>query len=151
MTTQKRDMCTGLKQCAVIEFLTPDNISPTEIYRRLQAVYESEIADRTTVNRWALRSRNPEPGKLNISDELCSGRRIFASDEEHRSRDPPYSPELATCDFHLFPSLKRDLKGNRYANNEEVKAAVYSWIRNQPEEFLRDGFTKWVLSVGSAV
>nr|CAI5864484.1 unnamed protein product [Callosobruchus analis] len=34
---------------------------------------------------------------------------------------PPYSPDLAPCDFFLFPRLKRDMKGKRFATVEEVK------------------------------
>ena len=33
---------------------------------------------------------------------------------------PPYSPDLASCDFFLFPKLK---KGRRYATIEEIKTA----------------------------
>ena len=28
---------------------------------------------------------------------------------------PPYSPDLAPCDFWLFPKLKENLRGNRYS------------------------------------
>ena len=34
---------------------------------------------------------------------------------------PPYSPDLAPCDFFLFPRMKRDLKGKRFQNVEEVR------------------------------
>ncbi|XP_014478529.1 PREDICTED: uncharacterized protein LOC106746438 [Dinoponera quadriceps] len=36
---------------------------------------------------------------------------------------PPYSPDLAPCDFFLFPKLKRPMKGRRFATIEEIKAA----------------------------
>ncbi|KYN44215.1 hypothetical protein ALC56_01337 [Trachymyrmex septentrionalis] len=36
---------------------------------------------------------------------------------------PPYSPDLAPCDFFLFPKLKRPMKGRRYATIEEIKTA----------------------------
>jgi len=29
---------------------------------------------------------------------------------------PPYSPDLAPCDFWLFPQLKLPLKGRRFVN-----------------------------------
>ncbi|CAK9823967.1 Histone-lysine N-methyltransferase SETMAR [Anthophora retusa] len=60
---------------------------------------------------------------------------------------PPYSPDLAPCDFYFFPLLKRDLKGNHYTTDNEVKAAVESWIREKLEEFFSDGMkqlvTRW--------
>ncbi|UYV69921.1 hypothetical protein LAZ67_7001208 [Cordylochernes scorpioides] len=41
----------------------------------------------------------------------------------HTSLLPPYSPELAPCDFFLFPKLKRPMKGRRYATLDEIKTA----------------------------
>lgn len=32
---------------------------------------------------------------------------------------PPYSPDIASCDFWLFPKLKHQLKGKRF--DEEIK------------------------------
>ena len=37
---------------------------------------------------------------------------------------PPYSPDLAPCDFWLFPKLKENLRGYRYETIEEMKEAV---------------------------
>ena len=37
---------------------------------------------------------------------------------------PPYSPDLAPCDFCLFPKLKEKLRGCRYETIEEMKEAV---------------------------
>ena len=39
-------------------------------------------------------------------------------------RRPPYSPDLAHCDFCLFPKLKVKLTGSRYERIEEMKEAV---------------------------
>ncbi|UYV61411.1 hypothetical protein LAZ67_1004761 [Cordylochernes scorpioides] len=36
---------------------------------------------------------------------------------------PPYSPDLAPCDFFLFPKLKRPMKGRGYATLDEIKTA----------------------------
>ncbi|KAG5319861.1 NU5M oxidoreductase, partial [Acromyrmex heyeri] len=33
---------------------------------------------------------------------------------------PPYSPDLASCDFFLFPNLKKWLGGKKFTSNEEV-------------------------------
>ena len=35
--------------------------------------------------------------------------------------NPPYSPDLVPCDFFLFPTMKKTLKGKRFATVEEVK------------------------------
>jgi hypothetical protein len=41
-------MSTRLKQCAVTEFLSAENIMPAEIHHRLQAVYGEDTVNRTT-------------------------------------------------------------------------------------------------------
>ncbi|GBL95645.1 hypothetical protein AVEN_24846-1 [Araneus ventricosus] len=41
---------------------------------------------------------------------------------------PPYSPDMAPSDFHLFLHLKRFLSALRFDDDEEVKDAVTSWI-----------------------
>jgi len=42
-------MSTRLKQRAVTEFLSAENVTPAEIHRRLQAVYGENTVNRTTV------------------------------------------------------------------------------------------------------
>jgi hypothetical protein len=57
---------------------------------------------------------------------------------------PPYSPDLAPCDFHFFPDLKRDFKGTHFTSDEEVKEAVKSWIKKRPATYFSDGMKKLV-------
>ena len=37
---------------------------------------------------------------------------------------PPYSPDLAGCDFFLFLKLKEVIKGTRFQDSEAIKTAV---------------------------
>ena len=62
---------TRLKQRAETEFLSAQNLTPAEIPRRLQAVYGENTVNRTTVNRWAIKFRECEPGRANIVDQQC--------------------------------------------------------------------------------
>jgi hypothetical protein len=81
-------MSTRLKQRAVTEFLSAENVTPAEIHRRLQAVYGEDTVNRTTVNHWAIKFRECEPGRANIVDQPRSGThkelhdRIFGSWED---------------------------------------------------------------------
>jgi len=36
-------------------------------------------------------------------------------------QQPPHSPDLALCDFFLFPRLKKVLKGHRFEATENIK------------------------------
>ena len=41
---------------------------------------------------------------------------------------PPYSPDLAPSDYHLFGAMKESLRGKHYENDEEAKTAVKKWL-----------------------
>lgn len=55
---------------------------------------------------------------------------------------PPYSPDLAPCDFFLFPNLKKSLAGNRYGSNEEVIAATEAYFAEFDKNYFSDGLKK---------
>ena len=46
------------KQRAVIEFLTAEKVPPSEIHRRMQAVYGDQCVDVSTVRRWVTQSKD---------------------------------------------------------------------------------------------
>jgi hypothetical protein len=48
---------------------------------------------------------------------------------------PLYSPNLVPSDYHLLGPLKEFLGGKRFGGNDEVIAAVQSWIDQQPKTF----------------
>ena len=51
---------------------------------------------------------------------------------------PPYSPDLAPCDFLLFPKLR----GCRYETIEEMKEAVTMVINTLTQEDFHGAFLK---------
>ena len=53
----------------------------------------------------------------------------------HCLHHPPYSPDLAPSEYHLFPGLKKQLKGHHFSSNAEVIAAVETWLDGQLSEF----------------
>jgi len=77
-------MSTRLKQPAVTEFLSAENVTPANIYRRLQAMYCENTLNRTTVNRWAIKFRECEPRRANIVDQPRSGRPVSVRDDKHK-------------------------------------------------------------------
>jgi histone-lysine N-methyltransferase SETMAR len=52
---------------------------------------------------------------------------------------PPYSPDLASSDFHFFPKLKLFLTGQRFSSNQEVIAAVEGYFAHLTENHYRNG------------
>ncbi|XP_075214289.1 dynein axonemal heavy chain 10-like isoform X2 [Lycorma delicatula] len=51
---------------------------------------------------------------------------------------------LAPRDFHFFSHRKRDLKGNHYTTDDEVKETAATWIRERPPEVFSNGMQKLV-------
>ena len=42
---------------------------------------------------------------------------------------PPYSPDLAICDFFLFPTVKDHLRGRKFESREELGTAITEVLR----------------------
>ena len=79
-------MSMRLKQRAVTEILSAENVTPAEIHRCLQAVNGENTVNRTTVNRWAVKFRECEPGRANIFDQPRSGRPVSVTDDKHQKQ-----------------------------------------------------------------
>jgi len=43
----------------------------------------------------------------------------------------PNSPDLAPLDYHLFPGLKKQLKGRHFSSDAEVIAVAETWLDGQ--------------------
>jgi hypothetical protein len=59
-------------------------------------------------------------------------------------KHPPYSPDLAPSDFHIFGPMKEHLRGQKFADDNEVMEAVQSWIKAMPKGFFLEGIHKLV-------
>jgi hypothetical protein len=56
---------------------------------------------------------------------------------------PPYSPDIAPCDYHLFLELKKHLGRTHFRTREELKD-VFSYLRGAAGEFYDSGIKKMV-------
>ncbi|KAM0729387.1 Mariner Mos1 transposase [Formica fusca] len=52
---------------------------------------------------------------------------------------PPYSPDIASSDFHMFRSMAHDLSEQHFTSYEDTKNWVDSWIASKDEAFFRRG------------
>ena len=57
---------------------------------------------------------------------------------------PPYSPDMAPCDFWFFPRLKSPLKGRHFLDREELIRATDDAIRDLTKDGLLFVFEKWI-------
>ena len=56
---------------------------------------------------------------------------------------PPYSPDLAPCDFFVFPNVKRMMRGIRYDSPEEAVTAFSDLVEGLPTLAWSTCFQKW--------
>ena len=55
---------------------------------------------------------------------------------------PPYSPDLAPCDYCLFPDMKTWLRGKRFLSNEEIIAAKNEYFEGFDKNYFLEGIKK---------
>jgi len=56
---------------------------------------------------------------------------------------PPYSPDLAPCDFFLFPKIKSALEGTRFESVDAVKAKATQLLNSLTQDDLHHCFQQW--------
>ena len=84
-------------------------------WRSCQRILTEERPELWRSGEWLLHHDNaPAHTALSVLQFLT---KKFMTTASHT----PYSPDLATCDFFLFPRMKRNLKGKRFQNVEEVR------------------------------
>lgn len=57
---------------------------------------------------------------------------------------PPYSPDLAPCDFHLFPEVKKELRGRRFESDLELNNAVMGILNRLSKNGFSEVYDKWI-------
>ena len=53
---------------------------------------------------------------------------------------PPYSPDVAPSDYHLFRLMAHGLADQHFRSYEEVKNWIDSWIASKDDQFFRDSY-----------
>ena len=57
---------------------------------------------------------------------------------------PPYSPDLATSDFHLFGPMKKFLAGHHFETDTQMRQAVRRWLYSNRTDFYEQSILKLV-------
>ena len=56
---------------------------------------------------------------------------------------PPYSPDLAPCDFFLFGYLKNKIQGRHFRDENEIRSAITELFDEIQQTTLEDVFVRW--------
>jgi len=96
-----------------------------------------EKRGRTTVRDVMLHHDNAAPHKSAVVTEYLRKERIKLLPH------PPYSPDLAPCDFFLFPRIKKEMKGKSFNNVENLARAVQAVAEAIPKADYEKSFQSW--------
>ena len=123
------------------EFLPPGQTVNKEYYlsvmRRLREAIRKKRPDLWKDNSWLLHHDNAP------SHTALILREFFAKNSTHIVPQPPYSPDLAPCDYWLFPKLKRPLRGHRFESIEEIQRESLRALKAIPGNDFLACFEEW--------
>jgi hypothetical protein len=57
---------------------------------------------------------------------------------------PPYSPDLAPCDFFRFSVMKQAFSGQQFAVSDDLFMSVEAFLRGLFADFLQAVFQEWI-------
>jgi len=107
------------------------------ILRRLMRSVREKRRELWETRSWVLYHDNaPVHNALGIQEFLAKNNIAVLE-------QPPYSPDLAPCDFFLFSKLKEVIKGTRFQDSEAIKPAVTKELRVIPEESFQKCVKVW--------
>ncbi|KAI6650686.1 Transposase [Oopsacas minuta] len=81
---------------------------------------------------------NARPHKTKLVREKLEAMKIVELDH------PPYSPDLAPCDFWLFPKLKKHLSGRKFESRAQIGSAIFQYMKGVPTEDYKKVFFDWI-------
>lgn len=125
------------------EFLPEGQTVNKEYYlgvmRRLRENVRRKRPDLWRNNSWILHHDNAPAHKAIIVNEFLN------KNSTNIIEQPPYSPDMAPCDFFLFPKLKLPLRGTRFASIEDIKTNSQRELKAIPEYSFKKCFDDWIV------
>ena len=107
-----------------------------EVLTRLMAKIRRKRRELWASNTWILHHDNaPAHAALSV-------RQFLATKQVTILDHPPYSPDLAPCDY-FFPKLKGTIKGTRFEGVEDIKSNVTSFLKRITKEDFAECFQAW--------
>ena len=103
------------------------------------------IFQKVNVRDLMLHHDNASSHKAGLTVEFLKQKKIKVI--EH----PPYSPDLAMCDFWLFFNLKKNLRGRRFHSEEEIDVAINAFFSSIPRNEWLEAFNLWKIRLQKCI
>ena len=100
-----------------------------------------EMSERSTVQDVMLHHDNAAPHTSKIVTKYLKQERVNVLPHL------PYSPDLAPCNFFLFPKLKKELKNKKYDKVENLARGVQAVVSSISKDEYYKYFESWKKSV----
>ena len=115
--------------------------------KTINGEYYSELLDRFDIN---LKQKRPHWAKKKVlfhQDNARVHTCVVTMPKIHKLGyellpHPAYSPDLAPCDYFLFPNLKKWLGGRRFGSNEEVITETNAYFEGLEKTYYLEGTKK---------
>ncbi|PNF29962.1 hypothetical protein B7P43_G07282, partial [Cryptotermes secundus] len=120
----------GTRQRILSEELNMRRIAAKEDMRR-------ESPEKWHTNDWVFHHDNARKHMAYIVQEFLVKNKMAVVPH------PVYLPDLAPCDFFLFPKMKIKLKGQRVDTVEEIQAETQAVLNTLTKKDFQDVFQKW--------
>jgi histone-lysine N-methyltransferase SETMAR len=98
-----------------------------QVLQRLRLAVSSKRPQKRAAGAWALHHDNA-PAHTAHSIQV-----FLASHGIHVVQQPPYSPDMAPCDFWLFPQVKTVLKGKGFKDTDTIQKNATSTLHTIPK------------------
>jgi len=124
-----------------LEFIPTGQMVNMEFYKivlqRLRDAVRRHCPEKWRPGNWILHHDNAPAHRAVTTNEFLAKHKIPSLPQ------PPYSPDLAPCDFFLFPQLKKTMKGRRFDYIEDIQANVMRQLRAITKSDYQRCFLQW--------
>jgi len=108
-----------------------------EVLRRLRESVRRKRPGKWRDGDWILHHDNASAHTSHLVQQF------LAKHGTAQLQQPPYSPDLAPCEFFLFPRLKKVLKGHRIEAMEDIKRNSTKTLLYIPKEEFAKCLQQW--------
>jgi len=108
-----------------------------EVLRRLRESVRRKRPEKWRDGDWSLHHDNAPAHASHLVPQF------LAKNGTAQLQQPPYSPDLAPCDFILFPRLKKVLEGHQFEGTEDIKRNSTKTLLDIPKNEFTKYFQQW--------
>lgn len=104
-----------------------------------------ELRPKSRLSTWHFHHDNASAHRASVTQDFLTQSGLTLLDH------PPYSPDLAPCDFGLFPLVKSQLKGRKFTTEEELLSAWDDACASVTKDQWQDIFSSWFLRMQKCI